>query len=314
MRELEIVRHPQIDGLHIFVDTVDYRTPHVHRELELVWILDGSLAVQNSSTPCKIRQGEMLLIGPNQTHEFHCTGKSCTFLCLQVAPKLLSNASFPLESISWKSALPKEMMTNEKYTLVQRRILEMARQYLKRSSQYELFCVGQSYLLLYDLLAALPHQVLSADALAERDKRNDRLRRLIEFVDENYMNRIRLLDFAQREGLSMSYLSHFVKQTLHQSFQEYVNTVRFNAACKMIASGSTKMLDVCIASGFSDYRYFSRTFQKRVGVTPELYSRQVIMPVPEETQIHHSLHSLERFYSREKSLELLNAFASGLGL
>ena len=31
-------------------------------------------------------------------------------------------------------------------------------------------------------------------------------------------------------------------------------------------------------------------------------------PVLDEMQVHHSLHSLERFYSREKSLELLDRF------
>lgn len=87
-----------------------------------------------------------------------------------------------------------------------------------------------------------------------------------------------------------------------------MNTVRFHCACKLIAAGQRRMLDVCVASGFSDYRYFSAAFQKRLGMTPEEYSRQPQSPVLDEMQVHHSLHSLERFYSREKSLELLDRF------
>lgn len=30
MSELEIVRHAQIDGLSMFFNTVEYRTPHLH--------------------------------------------------------------------------------------------------------------------------------------------------------------------------------------------------------------------------------------------------------------------------------------------
>lgn len=115
------------------------------------------------------------------------------------------------------------------------------------------------------------------------------------------MHKIRLSDFARAERRSMSYLSHFVKEALGQSFQEYVNTVRFHCACKLIAAGQRRMLDVCVASGFSDYRYFSAAFQKRLGMTPEEYSRQPQSPVLDEMQVHHSLHSLERFYSREKA-------------
>lgn len=307
MREFEIIQHPQIDGLHIFFDTVDYRTPHVHRELELIWVLDGSLAVQSSAFQCEAAPGETVLFNPNQTHEFHCVDKSCTFLCLQIAPELLRGAQ-PLEAVSWEEFRPAARMTPEEYARFERRLLRLARRYLERPPYYELYCVGEAHLLLCELLTALPHQLLTAEEIAERGRRSDRLCRLIRFVDGNYMHKIRLTDFAAEEGRSMSCLSHFVKQTLNQSFQEYVNTVRFNAACKMIASGQTKMLDVCLASGFSDYRYFSRAFQKRVGVTPEAYSRQAQSPVPDETKIHHSLHSLERFYTREKSLELLDAF------
>ena len=43
-------------------------------------------------------------------------------------------------------------------------------------------------------------------------------------------------------------------------------------------------------------------------MSPEEYSRQPQSPVLDEMQVHHSLHSLERFYSREKSLELLDRF------
>ena len=46
-------------------------------------------------------------------------------------------------------------------------------------------------------------------------------------------------------------------------------------------------------------------FQKRFGITPEEYCRRSQIPVQEETHVHHSVHSLERFYSREKSLDLL---------
>ena len=46
MEELEIIRHRQIDGISIFFDTVDYRTPHFHQEWELIWITQGRLSVR----------------------------------------------------------------------------------------------------------------------------------------------------------------------------------------------------------------------------------------------------------------------------
>ena len=94
-----------------------------------------------------------------------------------------------------------------------------------------------------------------------------------------------------------------------QSFQEYVTGVRFNAACRRIAAGENRMLDVCLASGFSDYRYFCRAFRRRMGVTPETYRQNLHRAAPPDTVTHHSLHSLERFYTRGESLRLLDELA-----
>ena len=49
---------------------------------------------------------------------------------------------------------------------------------------------------MYRLLAAAPHVLLTAEENAERERRNARLLRLIRFVDQNYMHKMRLSDFA----------------------------------------------------------------------------------------------------------------------
>ena len=56
-----------------------------------------------------------------------------------------------------------------------------------------------------------------------------------------------------------------------KSFQEYVDSVRFQKACRLIELGGLRLLDVSEESGFSDYRYFSRAFVRRTGKTPEEY-------------------------------------------
>ena len=102
-------------------------------------------------------------------------------------------------------------------------------------------------------------------------------------------------------------MSAFVKESLNQTFQDYVKTVRFHCACKMILNGDKSMQNVCVESGFSDYRYFSEVFRQRTGMTPEQYSHHPTVHMDAQ-QTHHSLHSLEHFYSRGKSLELLSEY------
>ena len=95
------------------------------------------------------------------------------------------------------------------------------------------------------------------------------------------------------------------KQNMNQNFQEYVASVRFQRACKLIAAGNRKMLDICMEAGFSDYRYFSREFKRHFGMTPEAYSDIIRRGAINTDRMRSSIHSVERFYTREESLKLM---------
>lgn len=306
MNEFEIIQHPQIHGLSLFFDTVDYRTSHLHPELELLLVADGTLEVLCGQNSFFAGPGTPVLFNPGQPHEFRKHGeKSCTFLCLQLDLGIFAQSYPAVGQLAFSTNLPAQHLSAQQLFSLQSTVFSMMEIYLRCPPVYELQCVGQVALLLQLLLANAPCRRISGDEAADLSRRNARLERLLAFVDENYMHKLRLADFAAQEGLSLGYLSHFVKDTMNQTFQEYVATVRFNAACKRIAATEERLLDICIACGFSDYRYFSAAFRKRLGLTPEQYRRHCQPAPPFAANIHHSLHSLERFYTREQSLLLL---------
>ena len=298
MNELEIIRHDRIPGLTAFFNTVDYRTPHFHPEWELMWLLDHPLTVSRSGGSFRAEKGSLLLFQPNEPHELHMIDEKCTFLCLQVSPELLRlDSDLVVEDILLNPYL------GDGAEQVRADMLEIADAYLSQEPYSSLLCIGRACLVFHKILCGIPVRAITREELISQEKRNKRLASLIRFVDENYMHKIRLSDFAASEGFSMSYLSHFIKSTLNQSFQEYVNSVRVNCACKLISGGEEKLTAVCMASGFSDYRYFSAAFKKQFDMTPEQY--KLSLKKPENAVIHHSIHSLERFYTDEQSKDLI---------
>lgn len=308
MDELEIIQHKKIPGLTFFVNTVDYRTPHMHPEWEVLWVLDQPLSIACGAEQQVLQPGQMVVFAPNEPHEFHKLETDCTFLCMQISP-----AELPIsQQMTVQARYPHSLMPDPELSQIRQMLLRAAKDYLRGEPFYELSCMGTGVLILHKLLKCLPTRSLTPEEAATQEKRNARIKRLIRFVDENYMHKIRLADFAEQEDCSLSYLSHFIKETTNQTFQEYVNTVRFNAACKLIAAGGRRMLDVCMEAGFSDYRYFTRAFRQHLGMTPEEYSRQSGRHQVDRGQLHHSIHSLERFYGAEDSLRILESAEKGL--
>lgn len=308
MEELEIIPHPFVDGMRIFINKVEYRSPHFHPEWELLWVLDTPLSITSSQRQHLIQPGEMILFPPNYPHEFHKMDKPCTFLCLQISLKLFSSTA----NLSTEDIRLVNWLSPEDDRWLRQAIIDTARTCWNQKAFSDLFCLGQCGLILHRLLSRIPSHIMSAEEMANTEQRNARLMRLIQFVDENYMHKIRLSDFARQEGLSVSYMSHFVKDTMNQTFQDYVNSVRFNCARKLIAAGNESMTSICVESGFSDYRYFSRTFQKTYGITPAEYRNQARHTLPENTIVNHSLHSHEEIYAPIRSLSALKEFQAQL--
>ena len=304
MDELEIVQYQQVSGLSVFVNTITYRSAHFHKDWELLWVLDAPLTVSCMQRQFVVSPGEVVIFPPNTTHELRYQDQVCTFLCVQISPAAFSISS----NIRTDDISLRRYLSDGDYRWVRQTMLDIANAYFSRKDFYELYCFGQCGLLLHRLLSNIPYRIVSAEEAACTDRQNARLLRLIQFVDENYAHKIRLSDFAEQEGCSVSYLSHFIKDTMNQTFQDYVTSVRFNRARQMIAEGTESLVSISLASGFSDYRYFSQAFLKTYGMTPAEYRRHTQLSPTGQPASGHSLHSRETIFSPRECLDQLHCF------
>lgn len=308
MSELEIIQFHQLQGLNVFVNTVNYRSAHFHNEWELLWVLDAPLKVRWQQKEIILQPGDLALFPPKLAHEFQHVERICTFLCLQIAPFGMSVAN----GVVNRDIVVRNYFSQEDYRQLQQDILDVAEGYFRAEPFYELLCCGKSATVLHKLLTTIPCRTMSAEEAASESAQNARLMRLASFVEENYRHKIRLADFAAQEGCSVSYLSHFIKNTMNQTFQDYVNSVRFGYACKLIAEGKLSMISISMEAGFSDYRYFSRAFQESYGMTPAEYSRKADNVITETAAHISSAHSQELFLTRGQSLGILQNFRKQL--
>ena len=300
MNEFEIIQHPQIRGLHVFFNSMEYRTPHFHAEWELLCPVENKLLLCIDAQQYVISPGELILIEPKVIHEYHCIDAPCTFLCLQVSEELFPS----LRGMHTETLFPGTGLPSAVYFDIRHKLLRVIRAYIEQEQQYELYCIGMTGLILHTLMTNIPFRRMTAEEITQRERKNERLHRLLKYVDEHFSGKISLREFACREGLSLNYLSNFIHRALNQSFQEYVATVRFNYACERMVKTDDKLLTISMDSGFSDYRYFSEAFKKRTGKTPEEYRDVLRAGGHSNNLVRHSMHSREEFFTRKESIEM----------
>jgi two-component system response regulator YesN len=99
------------------------------------------------------------------------------------------------------------------------------------------------------------------------------VRMAMEYIDNNYQNKISLEETADSIGINASYLSALFKKETGINFQNYLTQVRMEKAKELLKMTNETMMSIAIQVGYQDTRYFSETFYKVVGVKPSIYRK-----------------------------------------
>ncbi len=97
------------------------------------------------------------------------------------------------------------------------------------------------------------------------------IKKAVQYINDNYNQKISLEDIAGYVGISKYYFSVLFKKEKEITFSSYLNTVRIEKAKQLLKNPQTTINDVVDEVGFNDAQYFSKTFKKYVGLTVTEY-------------------------------------------
>ena len=100
----------------------------------------------------------------------------------------------------------------------------------------------------------------------------------LHYMEENYMNKLKLADVAEKCFVSQWHLSKLLNRYKEQSFSDILNNIRIEKAKEMLKDPTLRIGDVAEYVGFMDMAHFSRVFKKQVGVSANEY-RNNVMPM-----------------------------------
>ena len=109
---------------------------------------------------------------------------------------------------------------------------------------------------------------------AARAVSGSKMRRLIEFVEENLDRDLSLEAMAQEVGISPLYLPRAFKAAIGQSPHQYVLARRIERARELLRDTDLPIVDVALSSGFSSQSHLSNWFVRIVGVSPAAYRKE----------------------------------------
>lgn len=93
----------------------------------------------------------------------------------------------------------------------------------------------------------------------------------LEIIQTRYRSDISVAAISEELHVSTNYFSRLFKQETGEGCNEYITGVRIKAAKRLLAESGMRCYEIAEAVGYRDANYFSLSFKKNVGVSPEQY-------------------------------------------
>ena len=142
-----------------FLIDMNYRRPHLHSDLEIIYVLRGTLALTMDSKTYYVRKNEFIVINAFQLHEL-ATPQQVKLLILQINPKEYETFFPQINEILFQN----QVLTNANLTnfgSFKQLFLQTCLVYFQENSFFQLECHGYAALTLFALLEQAPYDVIS---------------------------------------------------------------------------------------------------------------------------------------------------------
>ena len=103
---------------------------------------------------------------------------------------------------------------------------------------------------------------------ASRSLDHARMRRVLDYIDQNLEEEFTINDLAQVAHLSEFHFARMFANTIGMPPQRYVSQRRLESAKKMIGAGRLPLSEIAFRSGFSSQASFTRAFRRATNMTP----------------------------------------------
>lgn len=244
---------------------------HVHIEMELTLFTSGEGTRFVGDHIDSFAAGDLVLLGENLPHYWHTRGRSSG---------ISVQWHFPQSHPFW--AFPENLGLADLFKLANRGLHIAGRTHVEVAALLQQLTRGigaeQLASLLHTLarLAAAPEserRPISARsfALSAASQHQEGIAKAVRYLIANFREEVRLEALLQLTQMSRPTFARQFKKHSGRTFSEFLNRLRFQAACRELEQSERSVLDIALASGFTQVSFFNRIFRRLMRCSPSAY-------------------------------------------
>lgn len=251
-----------------------YMDLHWHEELQFTLVVKGTVEMQVDGRQYTLKEDQAIFINRNLLHVTNGLSDEGRYISINFPDKLLG--FFAGSRMESDYVLPYTM--NYCFPAIvfraevpwQKRILEelwQLRELLfKREHMYE-YKVSQKLVTIWMTLVA------NAEGCAGKPskgyvRKQERMRKMLSYIHENYMHHICLSDVAGEAGVSVGECCRCFRELVRESPNQYLLNYRILQAMEMLSRTELSITEIALRCGFNDTSHFIQYFKRKTDMTP----------------------------------------------
>lgn len=235
-----------------------------HKNIEIIYCLDGCGIAQIDSYKYKFKKGDILFINTNAIHAF--TGdKSATYDCLIIDNEFCKENGLDATNVRISS-----FIQNEEASAILEKISSEILKHRASPSAISLAKIRKEMLTL--LIELYENHTEIAEEREHTHYSSKRVKKIIHYIQENIQSKLTLESIAKAASISKYHLCREFKSLTGTTVFNFINAARCKEAKSLIANGAS-VSEAAYAVGFENLSYFSKKFGQIIGCLPSECAR-----------------------------------------
>lgn len=240
------------NDIHIYHNT--HHVTHFHRDIELIYVQEGTLRITVEGRTCTATAEKMALVLSNQLHAMECSGDTSYLV------HVFSQDNVPAFA---------KLITDKRPASALFDCSPSVRDF------YLTYCIAQGHrssLALKSGLYAICNEFYENSTWMPFSQTvPDLLHQMLSHIASHYAEEITLEKMARELGYEMHYLSRVFSRGVHMNLRQYIHLYRIDHAKERLLHSADPISDIALECGFQSIRNFNRIFLECTGMTPKEY-------------------------------------------
>lgn len=250
---------------------------NVHNEVLFACVRDGAMTVETATNAYRLTKGDVYFIASNQKYKIdNYADATVEVILLNLSnPNSITQEYVPQSIIRGLTTgnctqFAKISPEDPDYERALGCFDDIIEGETKKPSYFQLLVHGKLYEMFYIFFSQELIKIVNVET---QGKKYRALRRITEYINDNFCDNITLDAIAKTTGLSRYYISHLFKELMSTTFVNYLNELRLNRAAMLLTTTDTPIIEIAGMSGFNNISNFNRAFKMYYDTTPSKYRK-----------------------------------------